>query len=198
MPSIERLLNELDEVTIAQRVTHLHDAARMSYPLQANTVPDARTFERIIGDYVRHHLQHCHGSQLPMFEAVSRAKQLLERGGRDGGAGGGSGGGSLLNALDDARWGTGGGLRRVLDRIADGLRDEAMHHYVVDTFDRHVALDSFEQRVEIIRQFMARFGHALSPAVRRERPERYANDYRRLIQDFVQNMHRLSSSFRRI
>lgn len=191
MPSINRLLEELDEVTMAQRVTHRHDEARMSFPLQANTVSDTRQFERILGEYVNHHLQYCSGGQVPGFEAVSRAKQILDRSGRDGG-------GTLLNALDDAKHGTNGGLRRVLDRLADALREEAMYHYVTDVFDRHVSIDSFDQRVEIIRQFISRFGRALSPAVRNERPERYANNYRELIQDFVKSMQRVSSSFRRI
>lgn len=57
--SIDSLLAELHERTIAQRIGIPHDEARMRYPLQSNIVGSFDEFSRIISDYYNKHFTAC-------------------------------------------------------------------------------------------------------------------------------------------
>jgi len=58
--------------------------------------------------------------------------------------------------------------------------------------------NSWEQKVEIIRQFIAQCGVHLGSSIRTNEPERYAHDYRELIQAYKTALEKTSSAFRRI
>ena len=102
-----------------------------------------------------------------------------------------------MTAYNDAHDGTNGGLRIVLDRIAEKLKAESVERYVRDAFDRYVDPSSWEQKVDIMRQFVARFGHMLSSSIRAHQPERYAQNYEELIRAYVESLRNTSSVFRR-
>jgi len=165
----------------------------MSHWLSRNTVADFREFERIIGDYFNHHFTRCisHGGRLSSSEATGRAKEILEgeyrRRGED-----------LVNAYNDAHEGINGGMRSILDLIADRLEDEAVERHIRGVFDRYVAPNSWEDKVEVIRQFLARCGQDLSSSVRADQPERYARDYQELIRAYRDALQRTARSLRRM
>jgi hypothetical protein len=193
MASVNTLLAELDERTIAQRVGIPHDEARMRYPLGSNTVESFDAFDRVITDYYNHHFTACvsRGGHLSSSEASSRAKELLEREYRRKG-------GDIVMAYNDGHDGTNGGMRFVLDTIAEGLKAESVSRYIREVFDRHVAPNSWEDKVEIIRQFMARCGVHLASSIRTDQPERYASNFQELIHSYVTALQRTSSIFRRL
>jgi hypothetical protein len=192
MSLLENLLGAMDEVTIAQSVGIPHDEARMNYSLNRNTVDDFDAFTHAISDYYNYHVSHCvaHGGFLSSSEAAGRAKELLEQEyGRQGG--------NLITAFNDAHDGTNGGMRVVLDKIAEKLKAESVERYIRDAFDTYVDPTSWEQKIEIIRQFLTRYGHFLSSSVRVDQPERYAQNYSELIRAYVDSLRRTSSIFRR-
>lgn len=193
MSSIKNLLSELDERTIAQRIGIPHDEARMRYRLNSNTIRDFNEFNHIIGSYYNYHFTACvsNGGSLAMSEAAGRAKELLEKEYRRRE-------GDIVTAYNDAHDGTQGGLRVVLDTIAEGLKAESVERYIRDAFDRHVTPNSWEQKVEIIRQFIVHCGTFLSSSIQTNQPERYARDYRELIHSYVTALQRTSSIFRRL
>ena len=193
MPSITGLLHELEERTIAQRVGLLHDEARMRYPLNSNTVGNFEEFSNSVADYYNYHFTACvsRGGHLSRSEAAGRAKELLEKEYRRKN-------GDIVTAFNDAHDGTNGGMRIVLDTIAEGLKAESVQRYTREAFDRHVAPNSWEEKVEIIRQFMAYCGPLLSSSVRAGQPERYAHNYQELIRSYVDGLQRASSVFRRL
>ena len=156
MPSIERLLQELDERELAQRIGIPHDTARMAYRLNANTVADWAEFERIIAEYYRYHFGRCVsvGGTMSRSDAANRAKEILEQDYRRLR-------GTIVSAYNDAHDGTNGGLRALLDVIAEALEAESIERYVRDVFDRNVQPCAWEQRLEIMRQFLDRFGDVL-------------------------------------
>jgi len=82
--------------------------------------------------------------------------------------------------------------------IAEGLKAESVERYIRDAFDRHVTPNSWEQKVEIIRQFIGHCGTFLSSSIQANQPERYARDYRELIHSYVAALQRTSSIFRRL
>lgn len=193
MASIENLLAELEERTMAQRIGIQHDEARMQYQLRSNTVGSFEEFIRIISDYYNHHFTTCvsYGGSLPLSEASGRAKELLEREYRRRN-------GDIVMAYNDAHDGTNGGLRVVLDMIAEAVKAESIERYIRDVFDRYVTPNSWEQKVEIIREFIAQCGVYLSSSIRADQPERYASNYQELIRAYVSALQGTSSIFRRL
>lgn len=193
MATINTLLAALDERTIAQRIGIPHDEARLQYHLRANTVGSFDEFSEIIADYYTHHYSTCvsRGGHLSPRDAAGRAKELLEQQYRKRN-------GDIVTAYNDVHDGTNGGLRVVLDTIAEGLKAESVQHYIRDAFDCHVAPNSWEQKVEIIRQFIAKCSASLSSSIRADQPERYAQNYNELIRSYVDALQRTSSIFRRL
>jgi len=190
---IDSLMIELDERTIAQRIGIPHDEARMRYPLHSNTIRDFDEFNWINSDYYNYHFTTCvsNGGRLSTPEASSRAKELLEKEHRRRGE-------DIVNSYLNAKEGTSSGVRGVLDTIAEGLKAKSVERYIRDAFDRYVAPNSWEQKVEIIRQFIARCGAHLGASIRQDQPERYANSYVELITAYLEGLQRTSSIFRRL
>ena len=192
MGSLDSLLSQVDELAIAQNVGIPHDEARMGYALSVNTVGSFEEFTGLIANYYNHHVSRCvlHGGALSRTEAAGRAKEILEQDYRKQG-------GNSITAYNDAHDGTNGGLRIVLDRLAEQLKAESVERYIRDAFDRYVDPTSWEQKVDIIRQFIARFSRMLSSAIHPDQPERYAQNYEELIRAYVDGLKRTSSVFRR-
>ncbi|SRR6056297_206822 len=191
--SINHLISELEERAIAQKIGIPHDEARMRYAIHSNTVRNFDDFNQIVGDYYNTHFTTCvsRGGALSSSESASRAKELLEKEFRRRG-------GDIVTAYNDAHDGTNGGLRAVLDIIAEGIKRESVERYIRDVFDRYVAPNSWEQKVEIIRQFLNYCGSFLSSSIRFDQPERYAQNYQELIQSYIDALQRTSSLFRRL
>lgn len=193
MASIHSLMAELDERNIAQRVGLPHDEARMRYTLRSNTVRDFDEFARQIGDYYNYHFANCvsRGGSMSASEASGRAKELLEKEYRRRN-------GDIVSAFNDAHDGTNGGMRAVLDVICEGLKADSVERHIRDAFDRNVAPNAWDQKVEIIRQFISFTGPMLSSSIRADQPERYAQNYQELIRAYVNGLQKTSSIFRRL
>ena len=101
-------------------------------------------------------------------------------------------------AYNDAHDGTNGGLRAILDIIAEGLKAESVEDHIRDVFDRYVAPNSWSQKVSIIRQFIQHCGIFLSSSIRSDQPERYAQNYQELIRSYVEALRNTSGIFRRL
>jgi len=192
MAAIDGLIEELSELSIARNVAIAHDEARANYRLASNTVGSFDEFTDIITDYYNYHASRCvmHGGYLSHSEASSRAKDIIEQEYR-------SQGGNLVTAYEDAHEGTGGGMRVVLDRIAEGIKAQSVGNYIRHVFDRYVQPPSWPDKVEIMRQFLQRYGRQLSRSIRIDEPERYAQNYQELVRSYVDALRRTSSAFRR-
>ena len=193
MPTINSLLSALDERTIARQISIPHDETRMQYALQSNTIDGFDAFSNVIADYYNYHYTRCvsNGGQLSHSDAAGHAKELLEKEYRKRS-------GDIVSAYNDAHDGTNGGMRVVLDTVAEGLKTESVERYIREVFDRHVSPNSWEEKVNIIRQFITGCGVALSASIRADQPERYAQNYNELIRSYVNALQQTSSIFRRL
>lgn len=193
MATINSLLSALDEGVIARRVAIEHDEARIQYHLRSNTVTDFDEFKTIISDYGNHHYTSCvsHGGTMSRGQAYGKVKGLIENEYRRRR-------GNIVSAFNDAHDGTHGGLRAILDIICEGMKAEAVEYYVQDVFDRHVAPNSWEQKVDMIRQFILYNGNVLSSSIVASQPERYAQNYTELIRAYVDGLRQTSAMFRRL
>ncbi len=193
MGNIDAVLEALDERTIASKIGIANDEARMRYRLSSNTVGAFDEFSSIIADYYNQHFTECvsGGGSLSSAEAGGRAKEIIESEYRKRG-------GDIVAAYNNAHDGTNGGMRAVLDIIAEGIKAESVERYIRDTFDRHVAPSSWDDKVDIIRQFIRHCGGQLSSSVRDSQPEAYAQNYESLIRSYVTALQQTSSMFRRL
>lgn len=194
MSNIDDLCAAISEPAIAQHVGIAHDEARLAYrlPGNKNTITNFDEFNALIADYYNHHLTQCvtHGGGLAHFEAAGRACEILEREYKHQG-------GDLMSAYRDAHGGTNGGMRIILDIIADHLKTESAERYVRGAFHRYVDPASWDERVEIISQFFERNPLFLPPYIDINRPERYAQNYDELIKAFVDGLKKFFKSSRK-
>jgi len=193
MTSIASILSALDERTIARQIGIPHDETRIRYTLQRNTVQDFDEFSRIIGDYYIHHSGSCisRGGTLSRAQAEGRAKEILERDYRRRND-------DIVSAYNNAHDGTNGGLRGVLDKIAEALKAQSVERYIRSIFDRHLAPCSWEEKVQIMRDFVQHCGMHLSSSIRADDPARYAHEYSSLIRAYLTALQQTSSMFRRL
>ncbi len=192
MSSIDSLCDALDEVAIAGNVGNAHDNARGAYNLRGNTVSSFDEFNDRIADYYSYHIGRCvvPGGTIAPYEAAGRASEILESEYKRQG-------GNLMSAYKDANYGTNGGMRIILDAIADRLKEESVERYIRFTFNQHVDPTSWSQKVEIIRQFIQRNRHLLGSSIDAAQPERYAQNYDELIKAFMEALKRSSKIFRK-
>jgi hypothetical protein len=193
MPDIESLMLELHEVTLAKKEGSKHDKIRMEYRGQKEPPENFEEFSWLIGDYYNYHYTSCNSldGSLPAHEAIGRAKEILTQEYRRHG-------GDIGSAYQDAHDGTNGGVRFILDTLADRLKAESIERYIRDAFDSNVAPNSWEQKVEIIKQFIQRNKDVLDPEIHLKTPESYAHEYEQLIRSFVNGLQSTSSMFRRL
>ncbi|HPF38109.1 MAG TPA: hypothetical protein PK093_05660, partial [Phycisphaerae bacterium] len=80
MPSIEALLHELDERTIANKIELEHDDARSQYVLRSSRIGSFTEFSDLLGDYYNYHYSRCvsRGGKIATGQAASRAKSIVE------------------------------------------------------------------------------------------------------------------------
>ena len=193
MATINSLLAYLDERAIARRIGIPNDEARLNYHLTSNTVSDYDQFRNITTDYYIYHYARCvsNGGRLSSSEAYGRIVEALEKEYRKKR-------GDIVSAFNDANTGTNGGLRSVLDILCEAIKADSMERYVRDIFDRHVAPNSWDQRLDMTRQFIAYAGPYLSSSIVVSQPERYAHDWSELIRSYVEGLRHTSSMFRRL
>ena len=194
MAPINILLEHLDERTIARQVAMPFDTARLNYRGQtSNVVGNFDQFTEIITEFYKYIFSRCisNGGELSSTQAWGWAKELLEREYRKKR-------GDIVSAFNDSNTGVNGGLRVILDTITEVLKAEAVERYISAVFDRVVAPNSWDQKVEIIREFIAYCGPNLSGSIETSQPERYAQNFNELIRAYVEGLRQTSSMFRRL
>lgn len=190
-PAIDDLLDEISPELVAQRVGSAHDTARLSYSCPVRGIATLSDFETAITDYYQHHFTSCigRGGRISQVNARGRAREIVDASYR-------SRGGNFLSAFRECRDGIGHGLRGILDIICDELKAEGEERYIRDAFDRHVCPSSWRDRVDIMRQFLERYGTYI-PCEGRRTPEEYANDYEDLILAYVHALRKVRSALHR-
>lgn len=192
MGTIDSLCAALDEVAIARNVGIAHDEARAAYTLNKNTVSNFEEFNNLLADYYRYHISHCvvQGGSVANFEAVGRASEILEAAYKRQGQ-------NLMSVYKDAQDGTNGGMRIILDMLAEQLKEESVERYIRHVFNSHVDPTTWSQKVDIISQFINRNQHILGASIDSVHPDRYAQNYDELIKAFMNALKRSSKIFRK-
>jgi len=190
--SVRAMISELDERFIAGKVARLHDEARLSFPLRSNTVNSLAEFTDVISRYTQHHYDRCVARGLSRVQAAGKAKEILDRAlHRQGG--------DQWSALADAKDGTNGGMRAVLDIICDSLKEEAIEYHIRDVFDRYLpaAVEDWQGRKRMVAAFLA-YCEPVLPGIDPSDPSRYTKDIEPIVRSLLRGLRQMSSIFRRL
>lgn len=176
---LEEILGELEPRTIGRRIEQPHLRARSDYLPPTMRPCTYSDFAEILGDYYAYHLSRCitRGANISHAEARSVALEIVEKCYRQNGE-------NLLLAYQDAYYGTNGGLRRILNLLATEIRNDSVRYHVRDVFDRWAPPPDWEGQVDLVREFLRRFGDQLPPYLRKENPARYARNSDAVIQTY--------------
>jgi len=193
MSRIANMIEDLRETTIARNIGIPHDQARNGFPIQSNVVTDYPQFEHLIASYYSHHYKLTYpGCALPWSECLDRAKHVLEQEFQRRHRG------DLVSCYRGAVAGLDGGVRAILDILAESIKAQAVQRYVREVFDRYVSPVERSDKVAIIREFFAECGRYLSPTIDQSDPSRYARDYTSIVNAYVMSLQEVSSIFRRL
>ena len=153
---VDRILDLLDQDYINKNVLMHHDYGRESFQVPTMVVSDHQEFKYLLTSYVQHHLSSVGQGEPPPEKAFGEAKSILDRAYsedpyQDG----------YSRALQVALDGAQGGMRAILNEIADELKRRALHDYTDHVYYEHINVLSKEDNLALSRAFFERFGSIL-------------------------------------
>ena len=193
MSTLKKILDELDELYIVNKICNQHFVTRGNYPNKEPKVKDDIEFDDMIADYYNYHYTTCisHGGELTRADAAGKAKEIIEREYKRKGK-------DRLHAYQDGIKGSHeGGMQAILTIILNYLMDEVVEHHIRDVIDRYVRVTSYEEQVKIVKEIIAHMTYVPS-YIDPNHPERYAKNYEELIRGLSENINRNAARFRRL
>lgn len=154
---VDRILELLSQSFINREVLVKHDVARESFQLPKMVVGDHQEFKYLVTSYVEHHLKSVGQGQPTPEAAFGEAKRVLDREFEDDRYQDG-----YSRALGQGLSGADGGMRGILNTIADAFRRRALSEYVDHVFYQHINVLSKEDNLALSRAFFERFGPVLA------------------------------------
>lgn len=153
---VDRILGLLDSTQINRAVLQQHDVARETFTLPTMIVRDHQEFKYLITSYVEHHARTV-GEGVPTpAAAFGEAKRILDRSFNEDHYQDG-----YAHALQMGLDGSQGGMRAVLNAIADTLKQRALGDYLDHVYHQHINVLSKDDNRALSRAFYERFGPIL-------------------------------------
>lgn len=187
-----RILDMLDADRIAEVLGNKNEMARETFSLARNTVSSHPEFYDIIMRYYRHHFAEtvCRGVPIPDDMAASDARSILDQAYRDQGG--------YEGAYNNARTGKAGGMRGVLNAIAGAMRNRQEEQYIEHIFFTHIDPMDYDESVEIMKQYLDRFGGYLAPSDRARSPHDLSRNYDVIIKAHARAMGTIRGMMKRL
>lgn len=153
---VDRILGLIDQTRINRAVLMQHDEARETFKLPRLVVRDHQEFKYLVSSYVEHHLRHVGEGNPRKAAAFGEAKRISDRAFSEDKFQEG-----YARAQQMALDGSGGGMRAVLNAIADVLKRRALEDYMDHVYHEHIDVLSKEDNKALSRAFFHRFGPIL-------------------------------------
>ena len=188
--TLEAVLAELDREYLSRSIALPIDTARASYQLDRVTVRSYWEFLDIVTAFYLHLVRHVRLAVNPVSDtAVTEdALDLLGR------AFAGKGGADAAQA--EAKHGTHGGLRYVLDVLTEQLKAEQLSKFVERVLKEALDPQDWDAKVAFISALLARIGPQLPPEIRDQPPARFARCCEPLVKAYVESLDRVKEAFR--
>ncbi len=153
---VDSILELLDQSKIDRDVLLKHDEARETFRLPAITVADHQEFHYLLTSYVQHHAETVGEGHLSEPSAFNEAKRILDHAFQHDRFQEG-----FAAALQQAVSGADGGMRKILNEIADSLKRRALQNFMDYVYHHHINVLSRADNMELSRAFFTRFGPIL-------------------------------------
>lgn len=187
---VRAVLSEINREALARKIGLPIDAARGGYILERVVTDSYDAFRETVCSFYQTLVRHT-GAEPASGDPemiAAEAFALLERAfAEEGGAAG---------AWAEARHGTHGGLRYVLDLMTERFKAEHQSSHVSRVV--RVAVDPLDwsERVEFIRGLIDHLGPNLPPDLRTQPPERFARHYEAICQIYARSLDRVKDLLR--
>lgn len=153
---VDKILDLIDQTHINRTVLMQHDVARESFTVPKMIVADHQEFKYLITSYVEHHKKAVGEGQTTAAAAFGEAKRIVDRAFEEDRFQDG-----YARALQIARDGTDGGMRTILNQIADVIKQNALANYIDHVYYHHIDVLSKDDNLALSRAFYRRFGPIL-------------------------------------
>jgi hypothetical protein len=188
----DKVIAEIDELAIAQNFGCKIDSARASFILDSVIVENHQEFlETITAFYI--HLR-CYQAtdrieSIDQKQSQSQAIELAQNTfSNDGG---------IETALQRAKDGTAGGMRKIFDEMTDFYKQDRRRKYIIAVFRQSVDNLSWSEKVEFMRCAMERLANYLPLELKNEPAERFARDYEAIALGYVNSMEKFNQLIKR-
>lgn len=189
--AFDAVVAQISEKAIARDLGVPLDSARGSFILDSSTVQSPDEFHEVLDAFYIH--LHCWiscrtGESLDAGRVRTEAIKLLETAFRNQGG--------EQAAYARARDGIQGGMRSVLDTIAEQCKRDRYTAHVQRTLCEAISAMDWDDRVAFMQAAMRRLGPFLPPELSDEPPERFVRQYEVIVQTYVESLDKLSQLFR--
>lgn len=188
--AVDAVLGEISAQTLTETISLPIDAARAAYVMEGVLAESHDAFHDTITAFYLHLLQHT-GAVITLTDrhaGCDEAFALLEQAFAD------KGGSEAAEA--DARDGTRGGMRFVLDAMTDRYKAEQQVKHVKRVLEEILDPQDWSAREAFIAALLSRIGPQLPPEIRAEPPGRYARHYDSIVRAYVRSVDQVRQLFR--
>jgi hypothetical protein len=189
---IVRVLDMLEPEHIADVLGNKNEMARNSFELHSNTVDDYPEFYATLIAYYRHHFAHTVSADVeyPEDMAASEVQNILQQSYQDYGG--------YEGAYYNARTGKAGGMTGILNAISRAMRERQEHDYTEHVLRTEIDPMNFDEHVELMKNYLDRFGGSLPPSVRTRSAYDLARNYDTILRGHARVMSAVRGMVNRV
>ena len=173
MSRYDDVMEHLNPRVVIEQCEFPHDTARGSYVLESSIAGSYQEFESIVINYMEHHQNIVHGLAMPHDLILHKARQYLESAG------------GYKNAAFIGLSGSDGGMNFVLNQLNEGFKNETKQAYFNYVIDKFIEPLSFEQIVDVMREFKARLSAYAPVSFNYISPEAMSVDYKEILWKYI-------------
>ena len=188
--TVEIVLHEIGAESLTEKIGLPIDSVRAAYLVRDVVVDSHEAFYDEIESFYLAMLRQSAGCSVTASDMLAaEAHDLLSRVFADKGG--------VEAALAEARYGTSGGMRYILDVMTERFRAEQMAKWVNQVLKTALDALDWNARVAFMKAFLARIGPQLPAEIRSQPPERFARHYEVVLQEYVKSLNHLNRVLQR-
>jgi hypothetical protein len=189
---IERVLEEISEENLTEKVALPVDEARLSYVSEKATVHDGFEFNDAITAFYVHMFRHIESPSGNMnrdalaAEAIDLVQRAFDQKG------------GYKAALAEGTHGANGGMRAVLDSMTERLKQEERAKCISRGFKEAIDPLDWDAKVRLMEVFIKRIEPELPPDLKDIPPKKLASHWETVLQCYAESRDRISDFLKRL
>jgi len=190
--SADTVLDLIRSESLAEKIGLPIDAARASYAMGAVVLDSHQDFLDTVSAFYIHLLRHTNSisGSVELRKASDNAYHLLDQAFE--------GKGGAVAAWAEARHGTNGGLRFVIDVMTEQFKTEQQLKYINSVFKEVVDPLDWDAKEALMAAFLDRMGQHLPDEVRKQPVKRYIRHYEPIVRFYIKSLDQVKDLLRRL